>query len=138
MRAEVQLHQFVTRSDRSPLVRAVLALLGASVLAGCIGGPAACEARPSDIEMTLTAETLTPSDPAVCRGSDVTLTVTPEVDGVLHIHGYDAEAPATPVTKGEVVELAFTAERSGQFPIELHTDENTQGVNVGLFTVNEP
>ena len=114
------------------------ALLGATVLAGCIGGPPVCEARPVEIELTLTAETLTPSDPAVCRGSDVTLTVTPEVDGVLHIHGYDAEVPATPVTQGEVVELAVTAERSGQFPIELHTDENTQGVNVGLFTVNEP
>ena len=132
------MHRFVTRSGRSLLVRAVLALLGAGVLAGCIGGPPACEARQSEIELTLTAETLTPSDPSVCRGSDVTLTVTPEVDGVLHIHGYDAEVPATPVTHGEVVELAFTAERSGQFPIELHTDENTQGVNVGLFTVNEP
>ncbi len=120
------------------MVRAVLGLLGAALLAGCIGGSPACEALPAEIELTLTAETLTPSDPAVCRGSDVTLTVTAEVDGVLHIHGYDAEVPATPVTQGEVVELAFTAERSGQFPIELHTDENTQGVNVGLFTVNEP
>ncbi len=132
------MHLFITRPDRSLLVRAVLALLGASVLAGCIGGPPACEAVPAEIELTLTAETLTPSDPAVCRGSDVTLTVTPEVDGVLHIHGYDAEVPATPVTQGEVLELAFIAERSGQFPIELHTDENTQGVSVGLFTVNEP
>jgi hypothetical protein len=132
------LHRFVTRSVSSLLVRAVLALLGATVLAGCYGGPPACEARRAEIDLTLTAETLTPSEPAVCRGSDVTLRVAPEVDGVLHIHGYDAEVPATPVTQGEVIELAFTAERSGQFPIELHTDENTQGVNVGLFTVNEP
>lgn len=130
------MHRFVTRP--SLLVRAVVTLLGATVLAGCIGGPPACEARTTEIELTLAAGTLTPSDPAVCRGSDVTLTVTAEVDGVLHIHGYDAEVPATPVTQGEVVELAFTAERSGQFPIELHTDENTQGVDVGLFTVNEP
>ena len=132
------MHRFVTRSDRSLLTSAVLALLGAAVLVGCLGGPPACEEGPVEIELTLSAETLTPSDPAVCRGSDVTLTVTPEVDGVLHIHGYDAEVPATPVTQGEVIELAFTAERSGQFPIELHTDENTQGANVGLFTVNEP
>jgi hypothetical protein len=132
------LHRFVTRSDLSLLVRAVLALLGATVLAACIGGPPACDALAAEIELTLTADTLTPSDPAVCRGSDVVLTIDAEVDGVLHIHGYDAEVPATPVTQGEVLELAFTAERSGQFPIELHTDENTQGVNVGLFTVHEP
>ena len=138
MRAEVQLHRFVTRSDRSLSARVGLSLLGAGVLAGCIGGPPPCQPRPTDIELTLTAETLAPSDPSVCRGSEVTLTVAPDVDGVLHIHGYDAEVPATPVTRGEVVELVFTAERSGQFPIELHTDENTQGVNVGLFTVNEP
>ena len=132
------MHRFVTRSASLLLVRAAVALVGATVLAGCIGGPPACEALPVEIELTLTADTLAPSDPAVCRGSDVRLRVTPEVDGVLHIHGYDAEVPATPVTQGEVLELAFTAERSGQFPIELHTDANTQGVNVGLFTVHEP
>lgn len=132
------MHRFVTRSDLSLLVRAMLALLGATVVAACIGGPAVCDTLPAEIELTLTADTLTPSDPAVCRGSDVTLTITAEVDGVLHIHGYDAEVPATPVTQHDVVELAFTAERSGQFPIELHTDENTQGINVGLFTVHEP
>jgi hypothetical protein len=136
--AEVQLHRFVTRSGLSLLGRAVLALLGGTVLGACIGGPPACEALPAEIELTLTADTLTPSDPAVCRGSDVTLTIDAEVDGVLHIHGYDAEVPAMPVTQGDVLELVFTAERSGQFPIELHTDENTQGVNVGLLTVHEP
>lgn len=128
------MHRFVTPSVPCTL----LALFGAILLGACTGGPPACQGRQTEIELTLTADALTPSDPAVCRGSDVTLTVTPEVDGVLHIHGYDVEVPATSVTHGEVVEFAFTAERSGQFPIELHTDENTQGVSVGLFTVNEP
>ena len=62
----------------------------------------------------------------MCRDREVTLVVTSEVDGILHIHGYDVEVPATEVTAGEVTELAFTARRSGQFPIELHTDENTR------------
>lgn len=132
------MHRFVTRSNRSLLLCAALALICAPLLAACIGGPPACEALPAKIELTLTAETLTPSDPAVCRGTDVTLTIAAEVDGVLHIHGYDAEVPATPVSRGEVLELAFTADRSGQFLIELHTDENTQGVSIGLFTVHEP
>ena len=121
--------------------RSVGALLaGAIVLvaAGCIGGSPSCDALPTEIELTLTAETLAPQDPAVCRDRDVTLTVTSEIDGTFHIHGYDEEVPATTVTAGETVELAFTASRSGQFPIELHTDENAQGVSLGIFTVHEP
>jgi len=106
--------------------------------AGCIGGSPTCDALPTAIDLTLTADSLTPQDPAVCRDRDVTLAVTSNVDGVFHIHGYDEEVPATTVTAGEPVELTFTASRSGQFPIELHTDENTQGVNVGIFTVHEP
>jgi hypothetical protein len=108
------------------------------LLAACLGGSPECEALPEEVELTLSATTLTPSDPTVCRGDDVTLTVSSEVDGVLHIHGYDEDVPATGVTAGEVLELEFSATRSGQFPIELHTDENTQGVDVGLFTVHEP
>ena len=121
--------------------RSVGALLaGAIVLvaAGCTGGSPSCDALPTEIELTLTAETLAPQDPAVCRDRDVTLTVTSEIDGTFHIHGYDEEVPATTVTAGETVELAFTASRSGQFPIELHTDENAQGVSLGIFTVHEP
>ena len=132
------MHRFVTRSDRSLPVRAVLALLGASMLAGCIGGPPACEAGPAEIELTLTADTLTPSDPSVCRGSDVTLTITPRSTACSTSTDTTPRCPRRRSSQGEVIELAFTAERSGQFPIELHTDENTQGVDVGLFTVNEP
>ncbi len=130
------MHRFLARSIslRSAAVGAACAAL----MVGCIGGPPACEAGPVEIVMTLTVETLTPSSPQVCRGSDVTLSIHPEVDGVFHIHGYDAEVPAAEVSSGEVLDLTFTAERSGQFPIELHTDENTQGVNIGLLTVNEP
>ena len=40
------------------------ALIG---LAGCIGADADCAALPTRIELTLTADGLTPSDPAVCR-----------------------------------------------------------------------
>jgi hypothetical protein len=105
---------------------------------GCIGEAPDCAALPTEIELMLAADSLTPSEPAVCRGADVVLTVHSDVAGILHIHGYDAEVPATPVTEGGEVVIEFTASRSGQFPIELHTDENTQGVNVGLLTVHEP
>jgi hypothetical protein len=123
----------VPRSTLATLAFACALLLGA-----CIGGGVDCGALADEIELTVTAETLAPSSVDVCRDAEVTLTITPEVDGVLHIHHYDAHVPATNVTAGQVLELTFTAERAGQFPIELHTDENTQGVNVGLLTVHEP
>jgi hypothetical protein len=122
------------------MIRATLlaGLLLVVALAGCIGGDADCAALPTRIELTLTADELRPASPSVCRDREVTLVVTSEVDGILHIHGYDAEVPATAVTAGDVTELVFTTRRSGQFPIELHTDENTRGVALGVFTVHEP
>jgi hypothetical protein len=121
---------------RFTLVAVIVACAG--VLSACIGASAECAALPEEIELTLSATTLTPPDLAVCRGDEVSLTVRSEVDGVLHVHGYEEDLPATTVTAGEVLELSFVASRSGQFPIELHTDENTQGVDVGLLTVHEP
>lgn len=122
------------------MIRAILlaGLLAGVVLGGCIGGDADCAALPTRIELTLSTDELSPASPAVCRGRDVTLVVTSEVDGILHIHGYDDQVPATTVTAGVVTELVFTASRGGQFPIELHTDENTAGVALGVFTVHEP
>lgn len=117
---------------------AALVGLAVAILGGCVGGTADCEALPTRIELTLAADGLEPSTPAVCRDREVTLVVTPEVDGILHIHGYDEQLPATEVVVGEVSELSFTAVRSGQFPIELHTDEDTQGTSVGILTVHEP
>lgn len=121
------------------MIRRLLAALFVAVaLAGCIRGDANCAELPARIELSLTADRLTPASPAVCRGDDVTLVVSSEVDGVLHIHGYDDAVPATAVSAAEETELVFTAGRSGQFPIELHTNENTVGVAVGIFTVHEP
>jgi hypothetical protein len=112
--------------------------LATLVLGGCLDPNPACADLPSDIELTLTADSLSPADPRVCRDSDVTLLVTSEVDGVFHIHGLDDIVSATPVAAGETVEIAFTARRSGQFPIEVHPADDPAGVNVGLLTVHEP
>jgi hypothetical protein len=118
-------------------VAALLVTLIVALLSGCVED-SGCASLPTRIEVTVSADGLTPTDPATCRGEDVTLVVTAEVDGVLHIHGYDAEVPATEIAAGEVTELEFTASRSGQFPIELHTDENATGASIGIFTVHEP
>lgn len=123
------------------LRRAVLPFLVALALAisGCVtqNRPADCDEPERTIELTVTATTLEPNDPAACRDQLVTLLVASEVDGVIHIHGLDAVVPATTTTAGEELALEFTAERSGQFPIELHPADDPQGVTIGILTVHE-
>jgi hypothetical protein len=122
----------------APLAALLLALL--LVLAACVAEhrPEGCADPSVTIDLTLTASSLTPQNPSACRDQDVTLVVTSEADGVLHIHGYDEEVPATTVSSGQDVTLEFQATRSGQFPIEIHTDDHPEGVGIGIFTVYEP
>jgi hypothetical protein len=128
------------RGDR--MLRTLGFMLLVTLLAACVSdtGPDAesCDAPSIELELTLTADALTPSDPAVCRDQDVTLRIASDVDGFIHIHGYDEAVPATEVVAGEELELAFTADRSGQFPIELHPADDPEGIDVGVFTVHEP
>ena len=119
-----------------------LALLGIVLAAasGCVPGTrsADCDEPTATIELELSATTLTPDDPAACKDQELTVEVASEVDGFLHIHGYDEEVPAAEVSAGETLTLTFTAIRSGQFPIELHPADDPTGIGVGLLTVHEP
>jgi hypothetical protein len=122
--------------------RFAAALAGLLILTACVEDtgpdPAACAAPTVEIQLSLSADALDPNDPAVCRDQAVTLVIQPELDGVFHIHGYDAEVPATEVRAGEPIALEFTAGRTGQFPIEVHPSDDPVGVEVGIFTVHEP
>ena len=111
----------------------------AVAISGCVteNRPADCDEPEKAIELTVTATALEPNDPAACRDQVVTLLVSSEVDGIIHIHGLDALVPATTITAGEEVVLEFAVERSGQFPIELHPTDDPQGVSVGILTVHE-
>ncbi|HJP71132.1 MAG TPA: hypothetical protein VJ975_05380, partial [Candidatus Limnocylindria bacterium] len=73
----------------------VASLLVALVLAACVtqNRPETCDEPSATLELTLTAEALSPAKPAVCRDQDVTMVVHSEVDGTLHIHGYDEAVP---------------------------------------------
>lgn len=53
----------------------------------------------------------------VVQGAELQLVINADQDDELHVHGYDLsqDLPA-----GETVSLAFTADRSGRFGIELH------------------
>jgi hypothetical protein len=103
------------------------------------GGDGACPGTTAALEATLTPDGLQPAELVACRGQQVELTLTSEVSGFLHLHGYD-EHPDGPILAelrpGDVVSFEFAASRSGQFPIELHTQ--AIDVTVGVFLVNEP
>jgi len=99
--------------------------------------PDDCDAGAVQRGATLADDQLDPDAIDVCRGQRVTLEIAVEQDGVLHLHGYDDEAPATEVHAGDSLQLDFTAVRSGQFIIELHGPEGTEA-EVGVLTVHEP
>jgi hypothetical protein len=115
-----------------------LALVLVVLLAGCVeeARPSDCDADTVEIEVTLTATEMRPSALMACRGQEVTLVVDSEIDAVFHIHGYDEAVPATVIAAGEPARLQFTAEREGQFPIEIHPEDDPRGVEVGIFTVH--
>lgn len=108
---------------------------------GCVStGPDAetCSQPSLHLELSLSDEGLEPGSTSVCRDQQVHLSVESELDGILHIHGYDSEVPAFEVRAGEAAEVSFTAVRSGQFPVEFHAADDPAGVGVGVFTVHEP
>ena len=121
----------------------VVAILGLMlVLAACITGgdlPSDCSA--ASVERTVTLQSnakLEPGTIDVCRNQQVTLKVTVEADGVLHLHGYDDVLAATSVHAGSQAVLAFPAAHVGQWVIELHVAGSSTGIGSGVFTVHEP
>lgn len=123
-----------------PASALVLVLLVA-ISVGCVqqaGLPDDCDAGSVEREASLSGALLEPRAIDVCRGQEVTLEITSEEAGELHLHGYDEEAPAIEVEPGDTAAFKFTAARAGQFPIELHDEETGEEAEVGLLTVHEP
>ncbi len=117
-----------------PLLIAFLLVLAACVEAS--QAPDDCDAEAVTREATLADDRLEPATLEVCRGQEVTLVLTVEIDAVFHIHGYDTEAPAQTVTAGEQPRLVFEAVRAGQFPIAIHTTEVAEAT-AGTLVVHE-
>lgn len=104
------------------------------LLAACSGGSSGpCGPASITLEATVNADAMEPSDLAVCRDQDVTVEITSQTDGELHLHGYDLEAE---LSTGETATLSFTADVAGQFIIEIHATAGE--VEIGVLTVNEP
>lgn len=116
-------------------------MLVAAIVAACVPQvvlPATCQEPSVVLHATLADEQLTPGALEVCRDQRVTLTLDVERDGIVHLHGYDDQVAATEVQAGQTLDLEFTAVRSGQFPIALHTADGPAEVTVGTLIVHEP
>lgn len=107
------------------------------VIVACVpeNRPETCADDAVTVDLTVRADGMEPANPSVCSGQDVTLGLSSEVDGVFHIHGLDESVPATTIAAGQGIQLEFTAEETGQFPIELHLADDPQGVSIGILTI---
>lgn len=122
-----------------PRLAATIAVAGMLLaVAACVQQstlPSDCAATKVERSATLSKGGLAPDAFDVCKGQAVTITVTVQVAGTLHLHGYDDQVPEKPVVSGDVAKLTFTASRSGQFPLELH--KGADEIELAILTVHE-
>lgn len=68
------------------------------------------------LNVTVTgAKSMQPSELTAHENDTVTIQITSDTDGEVHLHGYDISFPAK---SGQVVSETFKADRTGDFPIE--------------------
>jgi hypothetical protein len=60
-------------------------------------------------------KTMKPSDLSAHQNDNVTISITSDTDGEVHLHGYDAVFNAK---KGQAVSQTFKADKTGNFEIE--------------------
>ncbi len=120
---------------------AVLAVLAISLLSACVSqqqtDPSTCAQDSVTLSATLPATgKLQPENLNICQDQKVTLTVSSERDGAVHLHGYDDQNAEVEVSRGTDATLTFTASHVGQFVIEFHPADGSDESQVGLLTVN--
>lgn len=67
---------------------------------------------------------MTPDNPTAHQNDKVTINVTSDTDGELHLHGYDIPFE---VKAGETVSHTFTADKTGNFLIEWEATSTELG-----------
>lgn len=130
----IQMRSLDPRRTAGVALSAIL-LLGTAACVRQSDLPSDCDASQVERPATLTDAGLDPDAIDVCKGQTVTLTITAQVAGTLHLHGYDAELPETELHAGTVAHVDFTASRAGQFPLELHA--GAEETEIAILTVHE-
>ena len=77
------------------------------------------------IDLSVTGgKKMTPDNPTAHQNDKVTIKVTSDTDGELHLHGYDIPIE---VKAGETVSHTFTADKTGNFLIEWESTSTELG-----------
>ena len=116
--------------------RSRLAIVGVIVVAFLIAGGALIYINQShggaNVTINLTvsgANKMTPDDPSAHLNDEVTISITSDQTGEVHLHGYDI---AFDCTAGQVTSHTFKADKSGQFEMEWESTST----HLGTFTVS--
>jgi len=86
--------------------------------------------QPVAIDITVKGDSMVPSAPSARQGDRVTMTITADAREEIHLHGYDVKFEVD--TAGGKVTKTFTADRTGQFELEIES----KGKHIGDFTVS--
>jgi hypothetical protein len=82
------------------------------------------------VSLTVTdAKSMLPAEPAVHQNDTVTINITSNMDGEVHLHGYDIPFDTK---AGQVVSHTFKAVNSGKFEIEWESTST----HLGYLDVN--
>lgn len=77
------------------------------------------------IDLTVTgASKMTPDNPSAHQNDRLTINVTSDTEGEVHLHGYDIHFSAKP---GQTVSETFTADKTGTFEIEWESTSTHLG-----------
>jgi hypothetical protein len=97
-----------------PRVSSELPALGPATMPGSGGGPAT---QTFDLVVSGGRLTSGPSTITVAKGDLVVLRIDTDREDELHVHGYDLSLK---LHRGQTGSLAFQADRTGRFDVELH------------------
>lgn len=96
-------------------VRVLLFAVVLSPLVGCSGG---ADVPPETVQLAITSTLpAAPAEEKIALGSVVTVVVSSEIDGLLHVHGFEEKVD---LVAGETTEATFKASMSGVFEVETH------------------
>ncbi len=104
--------------------RGVIAIAAAVVVVLAVGGylifsRVAPGGQARTIDVTVTGDQMSPSTISVHQGDKVTLNVTADRKEEIHLHGYDIHFEIEKA--GDQVTKTFTADKTGEFEIEIES-----------------
>ena len=100
------------------------------IMAGCSNSENHFDNIDSKIEVSVekVGDKLQPKDIKVKHKQDVTINIKSDVDGTLHVHGYNLEKD---LKSGEKAEISLVADATGRFPIGFHVSDSKSQNNHG-------